>query len=399
MGGSEEARVSPAAAGGSACLEAAARAHSHSETQPAPHDRAPQCRCADLVRCNMHAHRTDATPFVRQDRDKRVDSDEPPAKCPRASETPGDPGYLGTSPGSPAWATPFGGGSSCAGPSRICRFLLIPATDREGGHDALDVRTGQEYVCKVYTMAQYQEKIRAHSTVPPHHNICRIEDIILGERHAYVFLQKGHGDMHTFVKGCRRLGEEHAARLFYQAASAVAHCHRAGVVLGDLKLRKFIFSDKKRTHLKLESLEDCHVLEGDDDSMSDKHGCPAYVSPEILISSGSYSGKQADVWSLGVMLYTLLVGRYPFHDADPTVLFSKIRRGQYCLPESLSPKAKCLVHSLLRRDPWERLTAAEILLHPWFQSTQEAGSPEQELGSADQTVPTFQVEEDDFLFC
>uniref|UniRef100_A0A674AFD6 Protein kinase domain-containing protein n=1 Tax=Salmo trutta TaxID=8032 RepID=A0A674AFD6_SALTR len=90
-----------------------------------------------------------------------------------------------------------------------------------------------------------------------------------------------------------------------------------------------------RTHVKLEGLEDCRVLEGDDDILSDTHGCPAYVSPEILNSSSSYSGKQADVWSLGVMLYTILVGRYPFHDPDPATLFSKIRRGQCCLPEGL----------------------------------------------------------------
>jgi tribbles-like protein len=155
--------------------------------------------------------------------------------------------------------------------------------------------------------------------------------------------------------------------------------------------------------VKLEGLEDCRVLEGEDDSMSDTHGCPAYVSPEILNVSSSYSGKQADVWSLGVMLYTMLVGRYPFHDPDPATLFSKIRRGQCCLPESLSPRAKCLLRSLLRKEPWDRLTAAEVLIHPWFHTTaangQETGVSEQEVGSVEQTVPSCDVEEEDDLFC
>lgn len=155
--------------------------------------------------------------------------------------------------------------------------------------------------------------------------------------------------------------------------------------------------------MRLESLEDCRILEDPTkDSMSDTHGCPAYVSPEILSGPTPYSGKMADMWSLGVMLYTMLVGRYPFHDPDPATLFSKIRRGQCCLPEGLSPKAKCLLQSLLRKEPSERLTATELLAHPWFHlpsSPQDASFGEQEVSSAEQTVPSFEVEEDEDLFC
>jgi tribbles-like protein len=62
--------------------------------------------------------------------------------------------------------------------------------------------------------------------------------------------------------------------------------------------------------LKLETLEDAVVLEDpDDDLLQDKRGCPAYVSPEILRSHAHYSGRAADMWSLGVILYTMLVGR------------------------------------------------------------------------------------------
>lgn len=128
-----------------------------------------------------------------------------------------------------------------------------------------------------------------------------------------------------------------------------------------------------RSVVKLESLEDTYILDGRDDSLSDKHGCPAYVSPEILNASGSYSGKAADVWSLGVMLYTILVGRYPFHDVEPGSLFSKIRRGHFNVPDALTPRAKCLIRSLLRREPTERLTSREVLLHPWFASSGAAG--------------------------
>lgn len=65
-----------------------------------------------------------------------------------------------------------------------------------------------------------------------------------------------------------------------------------------------------RTHIKLETLEDAVVLDNpEDDMLHDKRGCPAYVSPEILRSHAPYSGKAADMWSLGVILFTMLVGR------------------------------------------------------------------------------------------
>ena len=118
----------------------------------------------------------------------------------------------------------------------------------------------------------------------------------------------------------------------------------------------------------MEGLEDACLLEDEsNDKLTDKHGCPAYVSPEILSTvTESYSGKAADVWSLGVMLYTMIIGRYPFHDTEPSALFGKIRRGQYSLPDILSSGAKCLIRNMLRRDPSQRLSAEDCLLHPWL---------------------------------
>jgi len=132
----------------------------------------------------------------------------------------------------------------------------------------------------------------------------------------------------------------------------------------------------------LETLEDAVVLEDyADDLLSDKHGCPAYVSPEILRSNTVYSGRMADMWGLGVMLYTMLVGRYPFHGAEHSGLFAKIRRGQFSLPDSLSSRAKCLIKCLLRKEPSDRITTEDVLAHPWL-----VGS-HRERGGNRRTVP------------
>lgn len=284
--------------------------------------------------------------------------------------------------------------------SKIGRYLLLGQLEGET-YKAVNWQNNEEYICKVFPITRYREILAAYWTVDCHGNLSAISEIILGETKAYVIFEKHYGDLHSYIRQRKRLKEEEACRLFEQIVSAVEHCHDSGVVLRDLKLRKFVFKNSERTELRLDGLEDARVLEDENnDRLADKHGCPAYVSPEILHSNQTYSGRAADIWSLGVMLYTMLVGRYPFHDSDPSALFGKIRRGQYNIPQMLSVKAKCLIRSLLRRDPAERLTAGDALQHPWINGKRSSGFMTiLDHKSSDQAVPNvnFNEEEDFFL--
>ncbi|XP_077192132.1 tribbles homolog 3 [Paroedura picta] len=320
----------------------------------------------------------------RLDFDDASEGDVPQQKRPRLAPLPGPTPCLQPLAQSPPAA------SQDLGVSQIGPYLLLEASEGGRCYRAVHRHTEAEYTCKVYPARSYPEVLAPHGVLPAHPNVARVEEVILGDQNVYVFFPPGKGDMHNYVRSCRRLAEHEAAPLFRQMAEAVAHCHRHGIVLRDLKLRKFVFADRDRSHLMLENLEDAYLLPGPDDSLEDKHGCPAYVGPEILCNRGSYSGKAADVWSLGVVLYTLLVGCYPFQDTKPASLFSKIRRGRFVVPEGLSPKARCLVRCLLRKDPAERLTADGILLHPWLAaggaSEGSRSSPSGEQG-LEQVVP------------
>lgn len=78
--------------------------------------------------------------------------------------------------------------------------------------------------------------------------------MVLGEANVYIFFERNYGDMHSYVRTCKRLQEDEAVRLFDQMAAAVAHCHENGVILRDLKLRKFVFTDPQRSETLFYSL-------------------------------------------------------------------------------------------------------------------------------------------------
>nr|XP_057910530.1 tribbles homolog 2-like [Doryrhamphus excisus] len=285
---------------------------------------------------------------------------------------------------------------------RVGSYFLFERYEGEETYRAVHADTQQEFTCQILPLHGYQEKLAAYARLGRHDNICSLQDTVIGPDSVHVFLPPHHGDMHAHLRSSKRLGEEEAELLFAQMLNAVAHCHRRGVVLRDVKLRRFVFTDRFRTRVALLGLNDCVVLQRDDDSLTDRHGCPAYVGPELLDSNkASYSGRAADIWSLGVSLYTMLIGRYPFQDTRPAALFAKIRRGSFSLPGWLSPQAKCLIGCMLRKSPAERLEASELLAHPWLSSqctwfrVDQRGSSralQRKQEDDDQVVPTFTKE-------
>jgi tribbles-like protein len=251
----------------------------------------------------------------------------------------------------------------------------VASTGSAETYKALHIGTHDEFICKVFPLAKYRDILSPYWQCGAHPHIADIVEIVLGSTRAYVLFRAGHEDLHSYIRRKRRLRETEAAQLFAQIVCAIKRCHRRGVVLGDLKLRKFVFADQQRTRLVLEGLEDAFLLDDvSDDRLTEKHGCPAYVSPEILSSVPGYSGRAADAWSLGVVLYTMLFGQYPFHDTVAAQLFGKIRRGRYTVPETVSGPARCLVRSLLRTEPSERLSVIEARRHPWLLNVGRGGT-------------------------
>jgi len=202
-----------------------------------------------------------------------------------------------------------------------------------------------------------------------------ISELIVTPKHFCFISPATYGNLHSYIYSKTSLKECEAKQLFKQMVSIVNFCHSRGLILRDLKMGKFVFTNKERTIIKLDSLEDAVMLpdaDSEDDKLDDRHGCPNYVSPEktecVMRSGTKYSGKTSDVWALGVSLYAMLAGRYPFNDTDCSRLLHKIRNGSYGMIEGISPFAKSLVRCLLVKNPMDRPSCKEVLTHPWFRT-------------------------------
>jgi maternal embryonic leucine zipper kinase len=90
----------------------------------------------------------------------------------------------------------------------------------------------------------------------------------------------------------------------------------------------------------------------------------AYAAPE-LICGRSYLGAEADLWSMGVLLYALLCGYLPFDDDNINLLYKKIQTGKYEVPAWLSADSTHLLNDLLQIDPKRRITMPQLVYHPW----------------------------------
>ena len=127
-------------------------------------------------------------------------------------------------------------------------------------------------------------------------------DILPLERTAIVFYSNYTTNLHQYITEKHRLNESETRNLFAQIVCAIQMCHRVGLIVRDLKLRKIIFNDQTHSHLLLTGLDEAIMLSSPttaDDLVSSRFSCPVYACPEIVLNRQMYSGKMADSWSLG----------------------------------------------------------------------------------------------------
>lgn len=199
-----------------------------------------------------------------------------------------------------------------------------------------------------------------------HNNIVELLDVIRTPNHIYLVLELlTGGELFNRLTEEKRFSEDVARNYFHQLVAAVMYCHRKGVAHRDLKPENLLLSADgvlKISDFGLSNLQ--RSSQSGTNMLQTVCGTPNYVAPEVLKEQG-YDGLIADVWSCGIILFSMLAGYLPFDD-NMNTLFTKIARGKFSMARHFSEGAKDLVGKMLVTDPAQRITLEAVTTHSWF---------------------------------
>ncbi|XP_069847958.1 testis-specific serine/threonine-protein kinase 5-like isoform X1 [Dipodomys merriami] len=204
-----------------------------------------------------------------------------------------------------------------------------------------------------------------------HVNVVQLYETFRNSQRSYLVLElAARGDLLEHIntvsnhRCCPGLEEEEARRLFWQLVSAVAHCHKVGIVHRDLKCENILLDDQG--FLKLTDFGFANCTGPKNSLLSTFCGSVAYTAPEILMSK-KYKGEQADLWSLGIILHAMVSGKLPFKERQPHRMLHLMRRGPI-FQRGLSSECRDLIRGLLQLRPCARLDLQQVAAHRWMLS-------------------------------
>ncbi|KAG6437545.1 hypothetical protein SASPL_102464 [Salvia splendens] len=251
--------------------------------------------------------------------------------------------------------------------------------------------TGTQYACKSIAkrklltdedVEDVRREIQIMHHLAGHPNVISIkgayEDVVAV--HVVMELCAG-GELFDRIIQRGHYSERKAAELARTIVGVVEACHSLGVMHRDLKPENFLLVDQKEDSL-LKTIDfGLSMFFKPGEKFHDVVGSPYYVAPEVL---RKHYGPEADVWSAGVIVYILLSGVPPFWAENEQGIFEQVLHGDLDFTSepwpSISDDAKDLVRRMLIRDPKRRLTAHEVLCHPWVQ--EDGVAPDKPLDSA-----------------
>ncbi|XP_010885852.1 MAP/microtubule affinity-regulating kinase 3 isoform X12 [Esox lucius] len=205
-----------------------------------------------------------------------------------------------------------------------------------------------------------------------HPNIVKLFEVIETEKTLYLIMEYASGgEVFDYLVAHGRMKEKEARAKFRQIVSAVQYCHQKHIVHRDLKAENLLLDADMNIKIADFGFSNEFTMGNKLDTFC---GSPPYAAPE-LFQGKKYDGPEVDVWSLGVILYTLVSGSLPFDGQNLKELRERVLRGKYRIPFYMSTDCENLLKRFLVLNPAKRGTLEQIMKDRWI----NAGCEEDEL--------------------
>ena len=208
-------------------------------------------------------------------------------------------------------------------------------------------------------------EIKIHKSLH-HPQIVAFEHYFEDTENVYILLEMCQNQtLNELLKRRKRLTEIEVQCYIVQLIKALKYLHSHRVIHRDLKLGNLFLTEKME--LKVGDFGLATKLDFEGERKRTVCGTPNYIAPEILDGKTGHS-YEVDIWSLGVIIYTLIIGKPPFETRDVKTTYKRIKMNAYTFPENaiVSEAAKNLIAQILVLDPSKRPTLDQILTHDFF---------------------------------
>lgn len=216
------------------------------------------------------------------------------------------------------------------------------------------------------TRKKLLSEIQIHKSMK-HTNIVQFIDCFEDDTNVYILLEIcPNGSLMDLLKKRKLLTEPEVRFFTTQICGAIKYMHSRRVIHRDLKLGNIFFD--KNFNLKVGDFGLAATLANDRERKYTVCGTPNYIAPEVLMGKHSGHSFEVDIWSIGVMIYALLIGKPPFQSKDVNTIYERIKCRDFNFPNDklISDEAKLLIQDILSIDPLERPSIQEIMDYLWF---------------------------------
>jgi serine/threonine protein kinase len=236
---------------------------------------------------------------------------------------------------------------------------------------------GEKYAIKITSrrlldensvLGAFEQECRIHQSLN-HENIVRFLGIIYDPDFIFVILELCRaGDLLDYIQANPNRPNRRVLSFFYQILNAVAYLHERGIAHLDIKPENILLSDVQT--VKLADFGCCEAPPKYD--RGNARGTLKYSAPEILTCPRT-DNRPADVWSLGILLFTMSAGMLPFPPGTDEEIAQRIIKGQLIVPSTIHPEIATMVRDCCQVDPDQRPLVSDLMSNWLFDFVRQEG--------------------------